>query len=149
MYKTKLINEKPSDFRGRMLKTLRLKQNLTLKEVSKLSNISEKTLIQLEKDRLLTTLKYKYYQKLCNVYNVNHINYLKLDELKEDTIEDVIFKFKVYLGFTNNQELSLYIFNSKSTIDTMFSRRNSYPKYFEQKSIIIVETFQNLKNSQK
>ena len=137
------------DFRSKLFKELRLKNNLTLRQLSKLTGITVNTILDIEKGRLTRSSKYHYYYIICKLFNIDHISYFKLNELKEDTLEDVILKFKVYLGITNNEELSKYIFNTKHTINGMLRRRNTKSKSFQKKSIIIVETFQNYKINQK
>ena len=147
--RTKLTTLNKIDFRSKLFKDIRLKSNLTLNQFSKLTNISVKTILDVEKGRLISTSKYHYYYIVCKIFNINHISYFKLDELKENTLEDIILKFKAYLGFRNNTELSMYIFDNKNTINELLRKRNRNSKLFKQKSIIIVETFQKYKISKK
>lgn len=149
MNRTTLKSEKNIDFRAQLFKELRLKNNLSLRQLSKLTGITVNTILDIEKGRLNGPTKYNYYYIICKIFNIDHISYFNLDKLNEDTLEDVILKFKVYLGFRNNQQLSKYIFNNKYTIDGLFKYKNRKPKNFEEKSIIIVETFQEYKNKKK
>lgn len=127
------------------MKTLRLNHKLTLNELSKRTNLTVNTLISIEKGRLTKPSKYHYYYIICNLFNVNHITYLELNKMKEDTIENIILKFRAYLGVKSNKELSTYIFNKKYYLEDMLKRKTINKHLYDKKCIILVETFQRFK----
>ncbi len=89
------------------IKLLRLKNDTTLKELSKKVNISEYTLRLLEEGNIKRP--YPYYKKICDFFQEDYFTYFNIHYIKEETPQEKLEKIKAYLAIGSWKELSKYI----------------------------------------
>ena len=103
---------------GTKLRDLRLKNNMTLKKLANKININAATLMHLEQDKI--NMPYHYWKAICDCFCINHIEYLELDALKEETIQDKLLKIRAYIGGVKWKDVGDYLGYSKAfTIDLL------------------------------
>lgn len=115
---------------GTMLRNLRLKNNLTIKELSKKINISSTTLMMVEKDKIQKP--YYYWKLICNCFNTNHIEYLKLYSLREASIQEKLIKVRALLGAKSWSEVGDYLGYSEGFIIDLLTRYTPKVKHLER-----------------
>lgn len=84
---------------GLKIKQLRIKNKMTLKELSTNVQISVTTIMHIEQNKISTP--YQYWKKICDFYNVNYVQYLELYTLPENTLEEKLWKMRIYIGAKN------------------------------------------------
>lgn len=105
---------------GMRLRELRLNKNLTINKLSKLINVSSTTLRHVEQDKIKPPFSYYYWKVICNYFNINHIEYFNLNELKEDTLQEKLLKIRALLGAKSWDEVGKALGYSKEfTIDLL------------------------------
>ncbi|PJI10196.1 MULTISPECIES: helix-turn-helix domain-containing protein [Clostridium] len=105
------------------MRELRLKNNMTLDKLSKKINISVDTLMHVEEDKLNNPY---YWRLICNYFGINHINYLKLYNMKEKCSKEKLLKLKAYMGAKSWKSVSISLGYSKDYISEIL-RKNKIP----------------------
>ncbi|ARC85624.1 helix-turn-helix family protein [Clostridium argentinense CDC 2741] len=113
-------NDTQNNTPGTKLRELRLKNNITQKQLAEKTSISEITIMHVEQNKI--DVPYYYWKKICDYFGVNHIKYLKLYTLKEDSIQDKLKKLRVYLGAKNWREVGEYLGYSEGFTYDLFTR---------------------------
>ncbi|MBU3107118.1 helix-turn-helix domain-containing protein [Clostridium gasigenes] len=127
---------------GIKLKTLRLKSNLTVKELSYLINISSKTLNGIENDNIHNPY---YWHKICNVFNTNANVFLDLYDMPENTLEDKLIKIRALLGSLSWKEVSLSLDISEYAISEF--KKGKTKSNLNRYLLLIDEKLEELMNS--
>lgn len=121
IYKNKAImHNVNAETPGSLLRNLRLKSNMTIKQLAKACNISDTTLMNIEQNKIKNP--YFYWKAICNYYGINHIQYLKLYSLSENTFEEKLLKLRAYLGARTWEEVAHYLGYSKSFVPDLLHR---------------------------
>lgn len=102
------------------IRDLRLKNKTTLKELSKEINISITTLRHIEIGKI--QVPYYYWKIICNHFNIDHVQYLSLYNMKELSVLDKLIKIRAYLGARTWGEVGVYLGYSQSFISDIFTR---------------------------
>ncbi|WP_291560741.1 MULTISPECIES: helix-turn-helix domain-containing protein [unclassified Clostridium] len=103
---------------GEKLRTLRLNNNLTLKQLSNVIGISHTTLMHVEQNKI--NLPYNYWKMICDFFEENHISYLSLDSFPENSVKEKLLKIRAYTGAKSWEEVGKYIGYSEGfTIDLL------------------------------
>jgi|GEM_PF-4575451 len=105
---------------GGKLRTLRLNNNLTLKQLSNNIGISSVTLMHVEHNKI--KLPYNYWKNVCIYLGENHIEYLGLNSLSENSYQEKLLKIRAYLGAKSWEEVGEYIGYSEGFITDMLTR---------------------------
>lgn len=82
--------------RGTKLKNLRLNHNMTLKQLSKAVKISDTTLMHVEQNKI--KFPYHYWKMICDYFGENHVSYLNLYSLAENSTQEKLIKIRAYIG---------------------------------------------------
>ncbi len=91
-----------------------------MKSLSKLIHINETTLRNIEKDRIKKP--YFYWKIYCGYFNVNHVDYLGLCTMNEETIQDKLLKIRAYTGSRNWEEVGKHLGYSEGFILDLLNR---------------------------
>ncbi|WMM26633.1 helix-turn-helix transcriptional regulator [Tissierella sp. MB52-C2] len=95
------INSLPESSLGERVRKSRLLQNLTIKELSKKACMSAETISNIEKSR--TTPNINSLLKLSQALNTNNIYLLGTDSWPEETQGQIIYKYRMILGLSQEQ----------------------------------------------
>lgn len=115
-----IYKNQDSSSRGIKLRTLRLSRNMTIKELSKATNISTTTLMHVEQNKI--SVPYYYWKKICDYFDVNNIEYLELLTLPEKSIQDKLWKIRIVLGAKTWSEVGKELGYSSGFISDMLNR---------------------------
>lgn len=105
---------------GVKLRELRLKNNTLIKGISNAIGVSTKTLMYVEQDKI--NIPYWYWKLICDYFGVNHIKYLELWKLKQNSIQEKLFKIRAGLGARTWEDVGNYIGYSDGYITDMLTR---------------------------
>jgi transcriptional regulator with XRE-family HTH domain len=105
---------------GSKLRKLRLKDNISMHDLSKKISISETTLMHIEQNKIKNP--YYYWKIICDYFNVNHIEYLNLKTMKEDNIIDKLIKLRAFIGTKSWAGVGKYLGYSGEFISDLISR---------------------------
>ncbi|MEW9093915.1 MAG: helix-turn-helix transcriptional regulator [Clostridiaceae bacterium] len=120
---------------GVKIKNLRLKNDMTLKQLSKEIGISEVTLTKVENNRI--RVPYYYWKLICDFYKVDHISYLGLCNMDEDSIENKLIKIRAYLGAKRWGNVGSYLGYSEAFIVDMLTRYTPNKKQLDNIDITL------------
>ncbi|GAB6170104.1 hypothetical protein JCM1393_25640 [Clostridium carnis] len=116
------IEENLYQFYGYKLAELRLKNNITKRDLSSLLNISEKTLRSLETGQLNNP--FYYYNIYCRHFGFKAYNYLDFSLIKTDTLNGKVIFLKAYYGVKSNKELDLILRFYKGAITDYLNHKS-------------------------
>lgn len=103
---------------------LRLKNNVTMKALSKILNVSEVTLRNVERGNI--TPAYHYYFLYCRHFEVDSYTYLNYFSLPTKTFHEKIDALKAFYGLSSYREVCNLIGLHKDAISEVnFKRRDA------------------------
>lgn len=102
-YVADILNTENSSHRGVLVKNLRLNNNVTLKDLSKLLNVSENSLRTIES--IEKESSYYYYHLYCRHFAVDPYIYLDYSTLPTHTFEEKLIAIKAFYGFKNIEDV--------------------------------------------
>ena len=105
---------------GVKLRELRLNHGVTIKDLSNAIKTNETTLMHIEQDKI--NIPYWYWKNICDYFHVNHINYLGLYTLPQDSIQEKLIKIRAGLGARTWEDVGMYLGYSKGYISDMLTR---------------------------
>ena len=118
------ISSENGKHRGILIKNLRLFNNVTLKELSKLLSVSENSLRTIESTEKESS--YYYYHLYCRHFSVDPYIYLDYSNLSTHTLEDKIIAIKAFLGYKNTEDIDKIIGLYSGAISDC--KRGRFPK---------------------
>lgn len=105
---------------GRKLRDLRLKKNLTIKQLSENIGINPTTLMHVEQDKI--SVPYHYFKLICDYFKVNHASYLQLYTMNEDSMQDKLIKIRALLGARTWKDVAQLLGYRESFINDLMTR---------------------------
>lgn len=122
---------------GSLLRNLRLKSNMTIKQLSKATGIDTTTLMHVEQGKV--KMPYFYWKTICNYYGINHIKYLKLYTMNENTIEEKFLKLRACIGAKTWGEVSSRLGYNKAFVSDLLHRYKANSKHLDKINSLLKE----------
>jgi transcriptional regulator with XRE-family HTH domain len=105
---------------GTKLRNLRLISGMTAKELSSKINICDKTLRDVERNKI--SKPFYYWKLICDYFKIDHIDYLELDTMGENTIKEKLEKIRAFIGAKSWEEVGIYLGYSEGFILDLLTR---------------------------
>lgn len=99
---------------GKKLRTLRLKNDMTIKELSAKINVDCITLMHVELNKI--KMPFYYWRLICDYFNINHIKYLDLNNMNESSLQDKTTKIRAFIGAKRWEHIGKYLGYNKRFI---------------------------------
>lgn len=115
-----IYDENYNENQGLKMRNLRLKNNLTLHELSSRIDINETTLRQMELNKI--KMPYYYWKTVCNFFDVDHVVYLELCTMKEESIQDKLIKIRALIGAKSWKDVADCLGYSVGFINDLMTR---------------------------
>lgn len=115
-----IYNDIYVDSYGAKLRELRLKNGMTINKLSIELSISSTTLMHVEQNKI--KVPYYYWKVICNYFNMNNINYLKLYDMKQNTTKEKLVKIRACIGAENWGYVGKHLGCSRGYINDILTR---------------------------
>ena len=115
-----ISNFKYGDTNGGKLRNLRLQNNTTIKQLSRHTGVCSTTLMHLEQNKI--KYPFYYWKLICEHFSTNHVEYLELYTMKEDSIQEKLIKIRALLGAKTWANVGEYLGYSEGFVLDLLNR---------------------------
>lgn len=83
---------------------------------------------------------------MCNYFSINHIDYLGLSDLPEDTIQDKLIKIRALLGAKSWSDVANYLGYSQGFVIDLLTRYAPKANHINKINLILASFKQNYRS---